>query len=129
MIFSRIAIFTMGANHRLGHLGEDLACLFLQMCGYVCLHRRYRIPAGEIDLVMKSGNLVVFVEVKTRHSGGAGRPEDFVTQRKLAILRRAVRHWLANEEPVGRGVRLDVVAVEFQGEDRGAILRHYRGVV
>lgn len=118
----------MTRNHRLGQLGEDLACLFLQMCGYVCLNRRYRIPGGEIDLVMQAGQVVIFVEVKTRSGGSAARPEEYVTPRKVAFLRRAARQWLASEGWSGRGVRLDVVAVEFDGEDRGVALRHYCGV-
>ena len=49
-----------------GRRGEQLAALFLSLKGYSVLHRRYRTPRGEIDLVARKGHLIVFVEVKSR---------------------------------------------------------------
>jgi putative endonuclease len=71
---------------------------------------------------------VVFVEVKTRGCGSPARPEDFVHRRQLARLRRVASRWLAAYPGSYAGCRLDVVAVEFSGPDRGLRLRHFRDV-
>ena len=119
----------MTENHNLGEQGEALACLFLEMCGYRCLKRRFRIPGAEVDLVMEAGCILVFVEVKTRGKGSPGNPEDYVSQLQISRMRRAARQWLAKEGWQGRrGVRFDVVAVGFGGEGGEVFLRHHLGV-
>ncbi len=117
----------MTTSHRLGELGEDLARLFLQMCGYRFLDRRFRLPGGEIDLVMAAGQTVVFVEVKTRSSNSPAAPQEFITHRQKLRLRRAARTWLASHPADSRYCRFDVVAVVFGGEDRGLSVRHFKG--
>jgi len=117
----------MTTSHRLGELGEDLARLFLQMCGYRFLDRRFRLPGGEIDLVMAAGNTVVFVEVKTRTRDSLAAPEECVTHRQKQRLRRTARVWLASRPADSRYCRFDVVAVVFGGEDRGLSVRHFKG--
>jgi putative endonuclease len=116
-------------GHALGLLGETLTRLFLHGCGYECLAERWRCREGEIDLVMRRRDLVVFVEVKARRGDRAGRPEEWVTGRKRARLRRAARRFLASgAAPRASGFRFDVVAVDFRGEGRGCRLRHLVGV-
>jgi len=113
----------------LGKIGEEWAHLFLQACGFMKVAARYRRPGGEIDLVMRRDDLLVFVEVKTRGSGCCGMPEEAVHRRQLGRLRRLAHQFLL-ENPCWRTMtyRLDVVAVEFEGEGVGCRLRHYTGV-
>ena len=113
----------------LGKIGEEWADLFLQACGFTRVTTRYRRPGGEIDLVMRKGDLLVFVEVKTRGVGHYGLPEEAVHQRQLGRLRRLARRFLL-ENPCWRSMtyRFDVVAVEFEGEGGECRLRHYTGV-
>ncbi len=113
----------------LGRAGEEMACLFFQACGYVCLARRFRKREGEIDLVMRRGPLVVFVEVKTRRSDSYGAPEQSVTRGKVARLRFLARRFLHEQKlEAVQEFRFDVVAVDFRGEGRGCRLRHLAGV-
>jgi putative endonuclease len=114
---------------RLGRGGEELARVFLELCGFRCVAARYRCPRGEIDLVVRRGDLLVFVEVKTRGRHACGRPEEAVGGAKLARLRAAARHYLWRY-PAAAACRLrfDVIAVEFRGERAGAVLRHLAGV-
>jgi putative endonuclease len=118
----------MSRRHRLGRLGEDAACAYLQMLGMEFLSRNFRRPGGEVDLVMAEGRVVVFVEVKTRTGNAVAAPEEFVTLRQLACLRRAARHWLAVNPDRGGACRFDVVAVEMGGAGRELLLRHFRAV-
>ena len=115
--------------HVRGRWGEALARCFLEHCGFVCLHQRYRCVAGEIDLVLGRGRLVVFAEVKARGPRQCGRPEEAVDARKLLRLRRVARHYIwRHPPPPASTYRFDVIAVEFRGEGRGVILRHYENV-
>lgn len=113
----------------IGCLGEDLALGFFTACGYQCLARRYRRGGGEVDLIVARANLVVFVEVKTRGPGSWTPAHAAVTTPQLRRLRGAARAWLAERPPPPHtDLRCDVVAVQFGGEGRGVVLRHFPGV-
>ena len=126
---SSLSVVEMNGGHSLGRWGEDVACRFLESCGYRCLDRRFRRPGGEIDLVMARAGLVVFVEVKTRGPRAADRPEAWVSRGQLARLRRVARIWISENRTVrARGYRFDVVAVVQGGDERGSEIRHLVGV-
>ena len=59
-------------NKSLGSRGEEAAALYLERHGYMILERNFRVPAGEIDIVAKTGATLVFAEVKTRRSESCG---------------------------------------------------------
>jgi putative endonuclease len=111
----------------IGQRGEDAAAAFLQRLGMQIETRNWRSPAGEIDIVVRDGDELVFVEVKTRKSERAGTAEEAVSAAKQRRIVRLARAYLAS---VGgtpdMGVRFDVVAIRVIAEDR-ALLRHYRG--
>jgi putative endonuclease len=111
----------------IGQRGEDAAAAFLQRLGMRIETRNWRSPAGEIDIVAREGDELVFVEVKTRKSERAGTAEEAVSAAKQRRIVRLARAYLAS---VGgtpdTGVRFDVVAIRVIAEDR-ALLRHYRG--
>ncbi len=102
----------------LGHLGEILAVERLRKEGYVILERNYRCPAGEIDLIAREEDVLVFVEVRTRSSDAFGSPlesVDFFKQRKL---REVARVYLRERRPLYQDVRFDVVGVVLrEGEE------------
>lgn len=114
-----------GRHLRLARLGETLALFWLRLKGYRLEARNWRCPLGEIDLVVRRGTLLVFVEVKTRSRRTAGAPELAVTQAKRATLVRLARAYLASRRGDFRGFRFDVVAVEWSR--LLPRLRHYRG--
>lgn len=96
-----------------GRWAESRAALALQLKGYRVLARRLRTPVGEVDLVMRRGGLVCFVEVKARPSLTAALTAVTATQRRR--IERAAQWWLAQSGPqsglTGCDVRFDVVAV------------------
>ena len=119
----------MPSNHSLGEWGEDAARLFLEMCGYKCLDRRWRRSGGEIDLVVQRDGLLVFVEVKTRGPRCGTGPEAWVTRPQLRRLRRMAVRWIAEHPGCrNRGYRFDVVAVAHGGSRGGSEIRHLVGV-
>lgn len=108
----------------LGEAGERRAAELLARAGYRIEARNVRAAGVEIDLVVRRGRLVVFVEVKTRRGPGAGRPEESLGPRQRARLVRAAAAWLREHGPVGARVRFDLVAVDWP-PGREPILRHW----
>jgi putative endonuclease len=103
--------------------GERLAAEHLARAGYRIVARNVRADGVEIDLVAARGELVVFVEVKTRNGRGFGAPEDAVDARKRARLVRGARAWLHAHGPRRARARFDVIAVERDGDGRLSV-RH-----
>ena len=110
----------------IGPAGERLAARFLRkQLGYRILRRNCRSKLGEIDLIARDGNEVVFVEVKTRSSRTWGDPEAAVTPAKRRKLCRAAAAFAAQNHLRERPLRFDVVAVLLE-EGREPELRHYK---
>ncbi len=95
-------------NRFLGDRGERAADRYLRQRGMRILVRRYRTWAGEIDLIARDGDVLVFVEVKTR---GSGTPIDAVDLEKQRRVCRAAHHFLKSEGIVDIRHRFDVIAV------------------
>jgi putative endonuclease len=106
--------------------GEDAATAFLERIGMRIEARNWRCPAGEVDIVARDGDELVFVEVKTRRSERAGTAEEAVSPTKQRRIVRLAETYLRCEggAPEG-GVRFDVIAIRVIAVDR-ALLRHYR---
>jgi putative endonuclease len=100
-----------GRHLALGESGEDLACAALQRRGYAVLERRYRTRIGEIDIVAMDGEVLVFVEVKTRRSARYGHPAEAVTFEKRRRVALMAADYLARRRRPASACRFDVVAV------------------
>jgi putative endonuclease len=102
-----------GAEHRrlLGRRGELLAARHLTGLGMVVLDRNWRCEAGEIDLVLRDGPVLVICEVKTRTSTDYGSPLEAVDRRKADRLRRLAARWLRVHDCHPQDVRVDLVGV------------------
>ena len=99
----------------LGQSGEDLACSELGRRGYAILARRYRSRFGEIDIVARSNQTIVFVEVKTRAGDEFGGGAAAVTPWKQRRIAKMAVDFLARHRLNDRPCRFDVVAVDVSG--------------
>ncbi len=105
----------MKNKRRLGEEGERLAIQFLKENGYKILERNFRFGRGEIDIIAKDRDAIVFVEVKSRSSSNFGGPEQAVDLRKQRQLSRIALAWLQKNRLFHRvNCRFDVVAISFQ---------------
>ena len=119
----------MGKAHlTLGRLGEDLAAEYLESLEYEILARNYRSPLGEIDIIAKHNETLVFVEVKTKTSNFFGRPEEMVTKTKQTKLKNLANSYLSQHSHLGP-VRIDVVAVNVNGPRNHARIKHLDNLV
>lgn len=112
----------------LGRYGEDRAVEWLAAQGYRVVQRNWRCARGEIDVVVRQDDTLVFVEVKTRAGTTTGHPLEAITPAKAARLRRLVPMWFAAHPGVhARAIRVDAVAVHVDGDRCG--FEHVAGVL
>jgi len=110
----------------LGVRGEEAAASFLKHRGYHILARSLDSPLGELDIVAVDGRTVVFVEVKTRRSDDAGRPEDAIDLRKEQRMTQAALAYLKSNRLLNYSARFDVVAIMWPDGARKPTIEHYK---
>jgi len=114
------------AKDGVGSYGESVAVAYLVRQGMLLLDRNWRCPAGEIDAILRDGDVLVIAEVKTRRGTEFGLPAEALVPAKVARLRRLASLWLAQSRLRPREVRFDVISVLPQ--PRGAAhIEHLRG--
>lgn len=102
----------------LGNAGEAKAYEILRREGYEILATKYRFARGEIDLIGLEREILAFIEVKARRSGGYGTPAEAVDRRKRAHLIAAARHFLYTSRIQDRQCRFDVLALYLSEDER-----------
>jgi putative endonuclease len=114
----RIRRRTYRDNH--GRIGEDLAHRYLRRHACTVVARNYRTPSGsgEIDLVVRDGAAIVFVEVKTRATADFGDPGRAVDSEKRDHLRRAARDYARRAGVAWSDTRFDIVSVVLERSPR-----------
>lgn len=109
-----------------------MAARALERAGMDILERNWRCAAGdvrgELDIVARDGDVLVFAEVKARKGEGAGAPLEAVTEQKVARLRRLAAAWLALHDGQGGDVRFDAVGVCWPSDGGRASVEHVRGI-
>lgn len=114
-------------NGALGAYGERVAARHLVAAGLVVVDRNWRCEAGEIDLVLRDGDVLVFCEVKTRTGTAYGHPLEAVDAVKTERLVRLADRWMQDHGVVADDVRFDMVGVVHP--PRGAAeVEHVRGL-
>ena len=111
----------------LGAYGETLAARHLVEQGMVLLDRNWRCESGEIDLVLRDGDVLVVCEVKTRTTTDFGTPHEAVDDLKVARLRRLAVRWVEDRGVAVRDIRIDLVAV-LRPRRGPSVLDHVRGI-
>jgi putative endonuclease len=110
----------------LSRAAEDAAAEFLERSGLAVVERNVRFTHGEIDLVCRDGDVLVFVEVKCRQARWGDAPSAAVSGLKQWRLTRLARHYLKWRRLGQPRCRFDVVAVTAEGSEVRAV-RHLRG--
>jgi len=109
--------------HEFGQFGEKVALNFLESKGYRILEQNYRCRLGEIDLVALDRKILVFIEIKTRHTKDYGSPQEAVTYRKQEQIIKVALHYVKGKtnylksltKNMYPSVRFDVVAISPEG--------------
>jgi putative endonuclease len=100
----------MGAHQDVGKWGEMKACEYLQKKGFEVLSQNYRYQHAEIDIIAKQGNMLIFVEVKTRTGSGFGMPEEFVNYTKAKLILKAAENYIYSTN-WSSDIRFDIISL------------------
>lgn len=118
---------TRAGTRLLGDRGERAAARYLKKQGLRITARQYTSRLGEIDLIARDGRTIVFVEVKSRRSHAAGRPEEAVNVTKQRQLTRLGLEYLKRHGLLGKQrARFDVVSVTWPENKTRPEIVHYR---
>lgn len=104
---------SMNNRVKLGQLGESFASKYLQINGYEILSRNFRYNTGEIDIIARRGEVISFIEVKTRAKEGYGYPEEAVTESKKRHIIRTANYYIMKNDLSEFDVQFDVIGVEL----------------
>jgi putative endonuclease len=104
-----------------GLRGEQLAWDFLNKKGYQLVERNFRCPSGEVDIIARQGEMLVFVEVRTKKGRNFGSPEESITPTKMEHLRNTAMYYRQNHGSLPESWRIDVIAIEMNS--RGQVDR------
>lgn len=112
-------------NRQTGRSGESIAAAALEKKGYDILERNYSNKFGEIDIIARDRNTLVFVEVKTKIGEEFGSPEEMINPGKLARIRNMATMYLHG---VSAPCRIDVMAIVLGDKNEVLRLTHYENV-
>ena len=117
-------------RQRIGRIGEMWARLYLKFHGYTILAQNFRTRAGELDLIAKENDCIVFVEVKTRTNQAYGTPAEEVSYHKQRHMIRSAEYYLMKID-TETACRFDVIEVMFSGKGRFSFpkIRHLQNVI
>lgn len=105
----------MAEHNELGKKGEDLAVEYLQQKGYQILDRNWIFQKAEIDIIAQKDNILAVIEVKTRSSLDFGLPQDFVKQKKIQLLLKAINAYIEDSK-IDYEIRFDIISVYKKNE-------------
>jgi putative endonuclease len=108
------------SRREMGNQGEKLACAALKKKGYRIIDKNYRCRYGEIDIIARQKDCLVFIEVRSKSGTSFGSPEESVTsQKKQKLVSTAMDYLNAHEDAAGDW-RIDFVAIEFEAGGKKA---------
>ena len=120
----------MAQHNTIGKLGEEIARAYLEKNGYKIVEQNWRTKRGEIDIIVKKGDVLVFVEVRTKVGEQFGSPEDTLTHEKKRRLLWNAKAYVANKKYTGL-YRIDALCIVLKGDgtEIPQRLSHYESIV
>ena len=130
MAFKNIALFLYMKNYRqkLGISGEKMAAEYLKKKGYQIIERNFRVREGEIDIISRRKNELIFIEVKTRTSLTYGFPEEAVGEKKQQKILAVINRYLENKGLNPTKWHLEIITLFFDRKKRQFSLRHLKNL-
>ncbi len=101
----------MYQRHIIGKIGEDIACKYILQKNYKIIKRNFYCRQGEIDIIAKDKNEVVFIEVKTRTNNKYGEPVDSITYYKKNKIIKSIQYYIYKEKIEHIDIRIDVIEI------------------
>jgi putative endonuclease len=119
----------MNYRQEIGKFGENLAKNYLLRRGYKILGENEKISFWEIDIIAKEGDILVFIEVKTKLSSAFGKAEDAFDFKKCGHLEKALELYIYKNNLDENLVRLDFISIDISHQKKKAKIKHYKDVI
>lgn len=111
-------------NKLIGNYGEDLAKNFLNDKGYKIIATNFRSSTGEIDIIARHNDILIFIEVKSRFSSNYGFPIEAVNYIKYKKLLNTAKYYLYKNKITNNFIRFDVIEVFLDSESKKSKINH-----
>lgn len=112
----------MYERHETGRIGEDISVRYLEQIGYTIIERNFECKQGEIDIIARDKEELVFVEVKTRSSALYGQPKEAVDKTKKKHIYRSAEYYVYAKHLENKPIRIDIIEVY---KKRGKFMVHH----
>lgn len=119
----------MTYRHDVGDWGEDTACNYLTKLGYLIVERNYYTRYGEIDIIARKDDQLIFIEVKTRTSTSYGLPEEAFTNMKQEHLFNSILVFLEGHPDEKDNWQIDLISVEGKYLAQMPKITHFQNVI
>jgi putative endonuclease len=108
----------------IGQKGEDRAVSYLKGLKYQILERNYRCKLGEVDIIARDNDTLVFIEVRTRSSLAFGLPQESINRKKRHQLSKVALEFMIRRKLKNTSARFDIVAISLEpGRERVDLIR------
>lgn len=107
-----------------GNLGEKVAVDYLKGKGYRIIETNYRCRSGEIDIVARKGDYLIFAEVRTRSDLSFGGPEESISWSKAQHMGRSAEYYAQSHEGLPESWRVDLIAIEIDKNRKVKRIEH-----
>lgn len=114
-------------NYQLGKMGEKIAEEYLLNNKYEIIEKNFYCKQGEIDIIAKKEQYIIFVEVKTRNSLKYGRPAEAVNNKKMQHLIKSSQYYLYKNNIKDKFIRFDVIEILI--EDKRININHIKQII
>jgi putative endonuclease len=114
------------SKRKIGDYGEEIAKNFFKKQGYKIVKQNFTNRMGEIDLITKEKDQIVFVEVKTRTNQNFGYPEEAIDSRKQNKIIRTALNYLFEKKIVSENYRFDVISIEIDQSTQRVKIKHIK---
>lgn len=112
----------------LGKLGESVACRYLKKKNYKIITTNFKTRSGEIDIICKKNDQLIFIEVKSRISDLKGKPYESITFQKLKHFQKAIYYFLNQYHLFEQKLRVDVISIEFNSDKSIKKIIHFENI-
>jgi len=112
----------------LGNIGEDIASQYLKNKGYEIIEKNYKIWGGEIDIIAKKNDSLVFCEVKTRTSESWEDIEDTITDQKIELMINAIEEWFARRNYNDAFWQIDFIGIILSSKNKVLKIEHLEDI-
>lgn len=117
----------MNFRQKVGKNGEQLSEAYLKLIGYDIIEKNFQSRCGEIDIIAKDKNELIFIEIKARNNKAYGLPSEAVTKKKIKHIYKTAEYYLSIKKLANIDIRID--AIELYIQHNKCVINHLKQII